>query len=165
MTAATFLSVLMIVACALGTFAERETVGPLLLKAGRDGYGGLPVVGLHTVERTAEFYAAGRLAYDGQGEPLKLEGSEEVAEFARRSGGRVLHGKPSLLRSWQRADVVAPAVRMPYAVGRRGDSREIAPGPWSVRSRRAVCLISFKVAVRWRSRRVGTAAVVMADLP
>ncbi|TMK23503.1 MAG: hypothetical protein E6G62_12240 [Actinobacteria bacterium] len=80
----------MIVACALGTFAERETVGPLLLKASGEGYGGLPVVQLHTVERTAEFYAAGRLAYDGQGEPLKLEGPEEVAGFARRSGGRVL---------------------------------------------------------------------------
>src|SRR5438270_6544620 len=26
----------------------------------------LPVVQLHTAERTAEFYAAGRLAYDGQ---------------------------------------------------------------------------------------------------
>jgi 4-amino-4-deoxy-L-arabinose transferase-like glycosyltransferase len=89
-TGAAFLTVLMIVACALGTFAERETVGPLLLKASRQGYGSLPVVGLHTVERTAEFYAAGRLAYDGNGEPLKLEGAEEVAEFARRNGGRAL---------------------------------------------------------------------------
>lgn len=87
---ATFLTVLMIVGCALGVFAQRETIGQLLSKAGRDGYGKLPVVQLHTIERTAEFYAAGRLAYDGRGEPLKLEGSKEVAEFTRRGGGQAL---------------------------------------------------------------------------
>ena len=62
----------------------------MLLKADGEGYGGLPVVQLYTTERTAEFYAAGRLAYDGRGEPLKLEGSKQVAEFARRGGGRAL---------------------------------------------------------------------------
>ncbi|HYY95714.1 MAG TPA: glycosyltransferase family 39 protein [Pyrinomonadaceae bacterium] len=86
----TLLTVALIVGCALGAFAERETVGRLLLKASGEGYGSLPVVGLHTVERTAEFYAAGRLAYDGRGEPLKLEGAAEVAEFARQNGGRAL---------------------------------------------------------------------------
>jgi hypothetical protein len=50
----------------------------------------LPVVNLHTVERTAEFYAAGRLAYDAQGEPIKLEGTNQVAEFARSRGGAAL---------------------------------------------------------------------------
>jgi hypothetical protein len=89
-TGTTLLTVVLIAGCALGRFAERETVGRLLLKAGGEGYGGLPVVGLHTVERTAEFYAAGRLAYDARGEPLKLEGADEVAEFARRNGGRAL---------------------------------------------------------------------------
>lgn len=83
---ATLLTVGLIVGCALGAFAERETVARLMSKASGEGYGALPVVGLHTVERTAEFYAAGRLAYDRQGEPLKLEGADEVAEFARRSG-------------------------------------------------------------------------------
>ncbi|PYS81858.1 MAG: hypothetical protein DMF67_15135 [Acidobacteria bacterium] len=87
---ATLLTVLMIVGCALGVFARRETVGQLLSEAGREGYGNLPVVQLHAVERTAEFYAAGRLAYDERGEPLKLEGSKEVAEFTRRGGGQAL---------------------------------------------------------------------------
>lgn len=87
---ATFLTVLMIVGCALGPLARRETIAQLLSKAEGQGYGGLPVVGLHTVERTAEFYAAGRLAYDGRGEPLKLEGAKDVAEFTRQSGGRAL---------------------------------------------------------------------------
>ncbi len=50
----------------------------------------MPVVKLHTVERTSEFYAAGRLAYDANGEPLKLEGASEVAEFAREQGGAAL---------------------------------------------------------------------------
>jgi 4-amino-4-deoxy-L-arabinose transferase-like glycosyltransferase len=86
----TFLTVLLIVGCALGVFAERETAGQLLAQATREGYGDLPVVELHAVERTAEFYAAGRLAYGEQGDPLKLEGSKEVAEFTRRGGGRAL---------------------------------------------------------------------------
>lgn len=87
---ASMLTVALIVGCAVGRFADRDTAARLLAEAGREGYGNLPVVGLHTVERTAEFYAAGRLAYDERGEPLKLEGADEVAEFARRSGGRAL---------------------------------------------------------------------------
>src|SRR5207237_2458368 len=48
---ATFLTVTLIVGCALGALAERETVGHLLLKADGEGYGGLPVVQLYTTER------------------------------------------------------------------------------------------------------------------
>ena len=87
---ATFLTVLMIVAFALDDFARNETVAYMLAKADRRGYGDAPVVQLHTVERTAEFYAAGRLAYAADGEPLKFEGARDVAEFARGNGGRAL---------------------------------------------------------------------------
>jgi CYTH domain-containing protein len=47
-------------------------------------------VNLHDVERTTEFYAAGRLAYDAQGEPVKLEGAFEVEDFARAHDGQAL---------------------------------------------------------------------------
>ena len=87
---ATLLTVVVVVACALGPFARRETVAQLLKEADARGLGSVPVVQLHTIERTAEFYAAGRLAYDAGGEPLKLEGANEVADFAAARGGAAL---------------------------------------------------------------------------
>jgi hypothetical protein len=49
------------------------------------------VLSLHTIERTAEFYAAGRLIYDETGRaPLKFEGAGEVLEVLRQRGGTVL---------------------------------------------------------------------------
>jgi 4-amino-4-deoxy-L-arabinose transferase-like glycosyltransferase len=87
---ATLLTVVVIVACALGTFARHDTVARLFRRADARGLRGVPVVQLHTVERTAEFYAAGRLAYGEDGEPLKLEGANEVADFAAARGGAAL---------------------------------------------------------------------------
>jgi 4-amino-4-deoxy-L-arabinose transferase-like glycosyltransferase len=87
---ATLLTVALIVSGVLESAARQETLGQVFREAGAVGFGGLPVVSLHTVERTAEFYAAGRLAYDEKGEPLKLEGEVEVEEFARGKGGQAL---------------------------------------------------------------------------
>jgi hypothetical protein len=70
--------------------ARPESVSDLLAAAATRGYGATPVVQLHTVERTAEFYAAGRMAYGPDGEPVKLEGVTQVADAARRNGGVVL---------------------------------------------------------------------------
>ena len=70
--------------------AKKETLGPALREAGARGLGELPLVNLHEVERTSEFYAAGRVAYDARGEPLKLEGAREVEEFARARSGEAL---------------------------------------------------------------------------
>lgn len=87
---ATLLTIPLIVACALDRATGRETAAHLLRAAGAQGYGRLPVVHLHAVDRTTEFYAAGRLAYDSGGEPVKFEGAREVAEFARSKGGSAL---------------------------------------------------------------------------
>jgi 4-amino-4-deoxy-L-arabinose transferase-like glycosyltransferase len=75
---------------ALERAARKESMKHELEEAGAQGFGALPVVNLHEVERTVEFYAAGRLAYDAAGEPLRLEGAGEVEEFARRAGGQAL---------------------------------------------------------------------------
>lgn len=88
--AVTFMSVILIVSCVLGAAARRESVRDLLHEAARRGYASTPVVQLHTLERTSEFYAARRLAYDEEGEPLKYEGVFQVVDAARRSGGTVL---------------------------------------------------------------------------
>lgn len=88
---ATLLTVVLVVAGGvLGRLTQKETLGRTLAEAAAQGFGGLPVVNLHTVERTSEFYAAGRLAYGADGEPLKLEGTNQVAEFARSRGGAAL---------------------------------------------------------------------------
>jgi 4-amino-4-deoxy-L-arabinose transferase-like glycosyltransferase len=87
---ATLLTTPLIVACALLRATQKETAAHLLGAAQAQGYGALPVVHLHAVDRTTEFYAAGRLAYDSEGEPLKFEGTHDVAEFARTKGGSAL---------------------------------------------------------------------------
>jgi 4-amino-4-deoxy-L-arabinose transferase-like glycosyltransferase len=89
-TGATLLAVVVVVACALDTFTRHDTVAQLFRQADARGLGGVRVVELHIVERTAEFYAAGRLAYDESGEPLKLEGANEVADFAAAHDGAAL---------------------------------------------------------------------------
>ena len=91
LVAAMFLTVMLITVCGLNEVANRDSVRALLLRADAQGYGALPVLQLHTVERTAEFYAAGRLAYDARGEPIKFEGTSDVISAARRLGrGRAL---------------------------------------------------------------------------
>ena len=88
---ATLLTVALIVSSGvLGRAARKETLERELAAASAEGLGGLPVINLHEVERTTEFYAAGRLAYDERGEPVKLEGAFEVEDFARARGGQAL---------------------------------------------------------------------------
>ena len=88
---ATLLTVALVVASGvLGRMTRKESLGGTMAEAAAQGFGELPVVNLHTVERTSEFYAAGRLAYDADGEPLKLEGTGQVLEFARSKGGAAL---------------------------------------------------------------------------
>ncbi len=88
---ASFLTTLLLVGCAAERVAARESVRDLLRAAEGRGYGASPILNLHTVERTAQFYGAGRLIYDeGRGEPWKFEGAGEVLEVARQRGGTLL---------------------------------------------------------------------------
>lgn len=76
--------------CAAPVVMRPESVRDLLLAAAARDYVTTPVTQLHTIERTAEFYAAGRLTYQPDGEPVKLEGVLQVVEAARRNNGTVL---------------------------------------------------------------------------
>ena len=88
--AAMFVTSSIALICVAPVIARPESVRDLLTAASARGYGAVPVVQLHTLERTAEFYAADRLSYRPDGEPAKLEGVMQVAEAARNSGGVVL---------------------------------------------------------------------------
>jgi 4-amino-4-deoxy-L-arabinose transferase-like glycosyltransferase len=70
--------------------AKGDSVRDLLRMADSRGYATAPVAQLHGIERTAEFYAANRLSYGSDGEPVKFEGAGQVIDAARRSGGVVL---------------------------------------------------------------------------
>jgi 4-amino-4-deoxy-L-arabinose transferase-like glycosyltransferase len=77
--------------------AESQSARDLLASAAARGYGNTPVVQINTIERSAEFYAAGRIAYGSDGEPIKFEGLPEVLDAARRNGGTVLCFVPAEL--------------------------------------------------------------------
>ncbi|MDX6383972.1 MAG: hypothetical protein QOK48_1545 [Blastocatellia bacterium] len=76
--------------CAAPLIARPESVRDLLAAAAARGFQTTPVVQLHTIERTAEFYAANRMTYGSDGEPVKLEGVVQVVDAARQNGGLVL---------------------------------------------------------------------------
>jgi 4-amino-4-deoxy-L-arabinose transferase-like glycosyltransferase len=75
----------------MGPFlGKRGSTRDLLAVAEARGYSNLPVVQLHIIDRGVEFYAAGRVSYQNDGEPEKFEGAQQVADAARRNGGAVL---------------------------------------------------------------------------
>ena len=87
---AVIVSSIVILKCAAPVVARTESVRDLLSTAAARGYPTTPIVQLHTIERTAEFYAAGRLTYQTDGEPVKFEGVAQVLEAAQRNNGVVL---------------------------------------------------------------------------
>ena len=68
---------------------EHSMRDPLALAASR-GYANTPIVMLHTVERTSEFYGAGRIMYGPDGDVVWFQTVAEVVEAARRNQGSVL---------------------------------------------------------------------------
>ncbi|HYY55759.1 MAG TPA: phospholipid carrier-dependent glycosyltransferase [Pyrinomonadaceae bacterium] len=87
---ATFAATALAVNLLIEQGARSESVRDLLAQASARGYASAPVLELHTVERTAEFYAAGRIARGPDGEVVKFEGVQQIAETARRGGGQAL---------------------------------------------------------------------------
>ena len=70
--------------------ARGQSVRDLLAAASSRGYDTAPLVQLHNVDRTAEFYGASQLMRGGDREPMKLEGAGQVAAVAQYRGGLIL---------------------------------------------------------------------------
>jgi 4-amino-4-deoxy-L-arabinose transferase-like glycosyltransferase len=83
--------------------ARSQSARDLLAAANARNYSNIPIVQLHTIERSAEFYAAGRIAYGSDGEPVKFEGAGQVIDAARRNKGTVLCFVPVDLASQLKA--------------------------------------------------------------
>jgi len=76
--------------CALkpaATVANTDSVRDLIRAADARGYSSAPVFYLLFADRSAEFYASGRLAYDTTGEPMRFEGAQDVGAAIREKGG------------------------------------------------------------------------------
>ncbi|HYG80955.1 MAG TPA: glycosyltransferase family 39 protein [Pyrinomonadaceae bacterium] len=87
---AMFISIAIVLNCAVGPVGQRESVRDLLRLADARGYSALPVFYMLTDDRTGEFYAGGRLAYRPDGEPFRFDGAQEAAAAARERGGAAL---------------------------------------------------------------------------
>jgi len=88
---ATLVSIVITASCVAGGMGARLSLRDQLAVAAMRGYGDAPLYGLYTIERTAEFYHAGRIIYDAEGEPRKLERIESLVDAVRASEtGRAL---------------------------------------------------------------------------
>ena len=80
---ATFAALIVALNCGVASFATRESMRDLIQLANARGYGSAPVYALHQIDRSAEFYAAGRVVYAADGEPVRFESALDILEAAR----------------------------------------------------------------------------------
>jgi 4-amino-4-deoxy-L-arabinose transferase-like glycosyltransferase len=66
------------------TFAEQQSSRRLLQLADARGYSQTAIFGMQRSDRTPEFYAAGRVVYGADGEPIMYERPNEVIEECRK---------------------------------------------------------------------------------
>jgi 4-amino-4-deoxy-L-arabinose transferase-like glycosyltransferase len=86
------------------TVARPQSVRDLLAAAAARGYDQTPLVQLHDIDRTAEFYGANQLIRGGDRQPMKLEGPGAVAAMAQYRGGLVLCLVPTEFESQLTSD-------------------------------------------------------------
>jgi len=82
---ATVVLVVIVLNFGAARYADRESVRDLLLMADARGYAGAPVLAQRSDDRSAEFYAYGRVIYRPDGEPLTFD---EITVDEARARGR-----------------------------------------------------------------------------
>jgi hypothetical protein len=68
----------------------RESVRDLLRLADSQGYGDADVIIPRDRDRSAEFYASGRIVYDAKGEPAPVDELPQVIAATRQRGQKIL---------------------------------------------------------------------------
>ncbi len=76
--------------CGAQSLAQRESVRDLLKLADARGYAHVPVFARRGGDRTAEFYASGRVVYGADGEVVTLDEVGQMLGEARRRGESIL---------------------------------------------------------------------------
>ena len=97
---ATIVAMIIALHCAAPAVAARESSKQLLQLADARGYSQTVVYGLQRSDRTPEFYAAGRIVYGPDGEPIMYEGPYQVIEESRRRQEPILVFVPLEELSW-----------------------------------------------------------------
>jgi 4-amino-4-deoxy-L-arabinose transferase-like glycosyltransferase len=88
--AATVAVMIVVLRCAAPAAAELESSKHLLQLADARGYSRTVIYGMQRSDRTAEFYAAGRVVYGADGEPIMYEGPFQVVGESQRRRDFVL---------------------------------------------------------------------------
>ncbi len=87
---ATFAALTVALNCGVASFTSKESTRDLMQLANGRGYGSAPVYALHQIDRSAEFYAAGRVVYAADGEPVRFESALDILEAAREYRAPIL---------------------------------------------------------------------------
>lgn len=90
-----FVTVVLVLNFVGPSIAQRESVRDLLFLADVRGYSNLPVLALRGDDRSAEFYAAGRVVYGDDGEPVTLDQIPDKIDELRQNGKKILAFIPS----------------------------------------------------------------------
>ena len=83
---ATVAVMIVLLRCAAPAAAELESSKRLLQLADARGYSHAVIYGIQRSDRTPEFYAAGRVVYGADGEPIMYEGPTQAIDESRRRG-------------------------------------------------------------------------------
>jgi 4-amino-4-deoxy-L-arabinose transferase-like glycosyltransferase len=83
---ATLVTLVIALDCAAPRWADLESSKRLIELANAKGYSQAAIFGMQRADRTPEFYAAGRISYGPDGEPVIYESPAQVIDEGRRRG-------------------------------------------------------------------------------
>jgi hypothetical protein len=83
---ATLVTLVITLNCAAPRWANLESSKRLIELANAKGYSQAAIFGMQRSDRTPEFYAAGRIIYGPDGEPVIYESPAQVIDESRRRG-------------------------------------------------------------------------------
>jgi 4-amino-4-deoxy-L-arabinose transferase-like glycosyltransferase len=84
------IAIVVAIRCVAPAVVDQQSMKRPLEEASKSGFGTTPVVEMHTIERTTEFYAGDRLMRAPDGEVLKLEGVPQLVEIAGKKNSPLL---------------------------------------------------------------------------
>ena len=87
---ALLLALVLILNCAASILASRESTRDLLALADARGYTNLSVLAMHGDDRSAQFYATGRVMYGNDGEVISLDEAPAIVDSVRKRKERIL---------------------------------------------------------------------------
>ncbi|HSB28283.1 MAG TPA: glycosyltransferase family 39 protein [Pyrinomonadaceae bacterium] len=83
-------AVVVILNCAAPIVSRRESARDLLALADARGYSSVPILAMHGDDRSAQFYASGRVIYGNTGEVVALDDAASLVDAARNRKEKIL---------------------------------------------------------------------------